>query len=210
MKILTRSSIPLLLLLAASTVGAATVMYRFSNENGDPVYSYTLPSAQVKHGYQKIDARTGQVIESVAPQLAPEELAERLRMEQAMQECRDELERIYNLYGTERDIDHALEDTMTSLNNRITQLQANLQQAARELGRLQSQAADVERAGREMPPRLLRSIDRSRAQIEAFEGEVEQRQWEQDQARLRHRRELARFRDGTCPEPGTLAEASSP
>ena len=195
----------MLWLLAGAAVAASSVMYRFTNEQGDPVYSYTLPPEQVRSGYQKIDPLTGHVLESVAPQLPPRELAEKLRREQAMKDCRDELTRIYQLYGTERDIEYALQDALESLDTRIDQLQANLRQARREQSRLRSQAADAERAGREIPRRLLDSIESSRKQIENLENEIAQRQGEQDQAQARYARDLDRFRDGTCPEPGTLA-----
>jgi hypothetical protein len=206
---LTLFSIPfgIPLLLLAASVGAAAVMYRFTNEHGDPVYSYTLPPSQAAHGYQKIDPHTGQVLESVAAQLPPDELAEKVRREQVLEECRNELDRIYNLYGSERDIDRALEHAIKSLDTRIDQLQANLRQARREQSRLQSQAADAERAGRELPRNLLRTIDGSRSQIETLSAEIEQRLREQDQARARYARETDRFRDGTCPEPGAIAEA---
>lgn len=197
------------LLLAASAAGAAAVMYRFVNENGEPVYSYTLPSSQVRHGYQKIDPRTGRVLETVEAELPPEQQKEKRRREQAMKDCRDELDRIYNLYGSEEDIDRALEDSMTSLDNRIDQLQANLRQANVEQGRLQDQAADAERAGREIPPGVLRNMDGIRAQIETLEREIDRRRQEREQASGRFRRELARFRDGTCPEPGTIADAGT-
>lgn len=203
----TISAICVLLLLAGPASGGASVMYRYSNDDGDPVYSYTLPPDQARAGYQKIDAQTGRVLESVAPQLPPEELAQKVRREQAMQQCRDELDRIYQLYGTEADIDYALEETLASLDTRVTQLQANLRQATREQGRLRSQAADAERAGREVGRRLMANIERSRSQIETLEEEIEQRRREQEEARVRYARERERFRDGTCPEPGTLADA---
>lgn len=198
-----------LLLLTAVTSTAATVMYRFENADGTPVYSYTLPAEQARYGYQRIDPQTGRVLETVAPQLPPHELAEKLRREQALTACRDELERIYNLYGAEADIDRALATALESLETRIGQLQANLRQAQREQQRLRAQAADVERAGREIPRRLLDNLERSRSQIENLKGEITQRESEQVQARARYTRELERYRDGTCPEPGTVANAGA-
>lgn len=197
-----------LLLAAAFSVSAADVMYRFENADGSPVYSYTLPSDQARYGYQKIDPHTGRVLETVAPQLPPDELAAKLRREQALQDCRDDLERIYNLYGSRTDIERALQNALGSLETRIGQLEANLRQAEREQHRLRSQAADAERAGRQIPRQLLDNIDRSRSQIETLTGEIEHRRAEQVGASARYARELERFLDGTCPEPGTLAEAS--
>ena len=143
----------------------------------------------------------------VAPQLPPEQLAAKLRREKALQDCRDELDRIYQLYGTETDIEYALQETLGSLDTRIGQLQANLRQAHRERERLRTQAADAERTGREVGASLHENLQRSRSQIAALEAEIRQRGREQEAARARYAHELERFRDGTCPESETLAEA---
>lgn len=197
-----------LLLLPCLAMAASPVMYKYLNRDGNPVYSYTLPSEQTRLGYQKIDAVTGQVLETVAPQLTGEELAEKLRRDAALKACREELERIYRLYGSEADIERALQTALSSLETRITQLQTNLRQAEREQERLRSQAADAERTGRQVPARLLDNIERGRSQIATLGREIEQRRAEQVQAKARYARELERFRDGTCPTTATVAEAT--
>lgn len=209
MKLQRICSVGLLLLVAHAAAGASTVMYRYVNEQGDPVYSYTLPADQAELGYQKVDAETGQILQDVAPQLPPEELAAQRRRERAMQECRDELERIYQLYGTRADIENALEAALSSLETRIGQLQANLRQARRQQERLRSQAADAERAGRQVPRIVQENLRRGRGQIETLREEIDKREEEKLQARARYAHELERFDDGTCPAPGTLADSSA-
>lgn len=192
---------------ATAAETAASVMYRFSNEAGDPVYSYTLPPGQVARGYQKVDMRTGRVLQSVAPQLPPDLLAQKLERERALQACQDELDRIYQLYGKESDIELAKSQALASLDTRINQLQANLRQARREQDSLRDQAADIERAGRQIPAVLLENMRRSESQIESLNTEIVQRRDEQDLAEQRFSHELARFRDGNCP-PGNPTLAS--
>ena len=209
MKIVIVSIAAVLLLTGARVSGATSVMYEFPNEAGDPVYAYTLPPGQEKKGYKVIDAETGAIIKQVAPQLPPEELAAKLAREQALRECQAELDRIYQLYGTEKDLDYALEESLASLDTRIGQLQTNLRQARREQSRLRNQAAEAERSGREVSQALSDSIARSHSQIAALEREIDQREQEKAQARERYAYELARFRDGTCPEPETLADSGS-
>lgn len=197
------------LLLAATSGWSASgsVMYRFSNADGDPVYSYTLPPGQAAKGYQKVDAQSGRLLETVDAQLPPDLLAEKVRREAMMAACRDELERIYQLYGKEADIQYARSQVLESLDTRISQLQANLRQAHGEQESLRAQAADAERAGRQIPRNLLDNMRRSQSQIETLVTEIDQRRDEQDLARQRYARELDRFQDGTCPEPGTVADA---
>ena len=187
---------------------ATAVMFEYENEAGDPVYSYTLPPGQAERGYRKIDPVTGQVLEEVAPALPPDELAAKQARERALAACEDELDRIYQLYGTERDIEYALNEALASLETRIGQLQANLRQARREQGRLRNQAAEAERAGREVSQSLTDNLARSQSQIATLEQEVAQREREKEEARARYARELERFRDGTCPEPARAESAS--
>jgi hypothetical protein len=206
----TRTYIAIVFLaLAPLSAGAGTVMFKYVNESGDRVYSYTLPPGQAEHGSQKIDLDTGQVIESVAPQLPPEKLAEKLRQERALAACREELRRLNALYGSEADIERAEQQTLASLETRIGQLQTNRAQAVRELERLRSQAADAERAGAQIPQTLMVKIERSQSQLDTLAQEIDQRRAEQDQARERYRRELERYRDGTCPAPEPAVAGSS-
>ena len=186
---------------------ATAVMFEYENEAGDPVYSYTLPPGQAERGYRKIDPVTGQVLEEVAPALPPEELAAKQARERALAACEDELDRIYQLYGTERDIEYALNEALASLETRIGQLQANLRQARREQGRLRNQAAEAERAGREVSQSLTDNLSRGQSQIATLEQEIAQREREMEEARARYARELERFRDGTCPEPARAESA---
>jgi hypothetical protein len=210
MNMLKKMRIACLPLVLLASHADATIMYRFTNDAGDPVYSYTLPPGQADAGYQKVEVETGTVVETVDPQLPPAQLAEKLRRDKALKDCREELERIYQLYGSEGDITYAKRQAVAAIDTRVGQLQANLRQARREQDRLRSRAADAERAGREIPQALLGNMQRSLAQIETLEVEIESRQEEQGQAQARYARELDRFLDGTCPEPGTLADAGSP
>ncbi|MEQ8858286.1 MAG: hypothetical protein RIC56_06535 [Pseudomonadales bacterium] len=194
-----------LLLLGAPLVAASSQLFQYTNAQGELEFNYTLPSGQEERGYKVIDPITGEVIRDVAPVLPPDQLAEKLRRDQVMRECRDELDRIYQLYGSEADIDYALQETLESLETRIGQLQANLRQARRERDRLRAQAVDAERGGRKVPQSLSDNLQRSRSQIATLEGEIELREGERETTRTRYDHERARFLDGTCPAPGAVA-----
>ncbi|MFW6092338.1 MAG: hypothetical protein ACODAC_00095 [Pseudomonadota bacterium] len=198
---------PLQILLAAALLGAATgvaaaerVMYRFTDDSGEEVYSYTLPSDQAKDGYDKVDMTTGQVLESVAPQPSPEALAEQKRREAALAACRDELERLYALYGSEAEIEFARKEALQSLENRVEQLESNLARARERREDLSARAASAERAGRDVAPALLDRIERNRARIGSLEDSIRKRREERPEIEARFDHELARFRDGTCPD----------
>jgi hypothetical protein len=192
----------LLSVLSVTAAAAATadVMYRYSDAEGNQVFSYTLPADQARRGYDKVELTTGQV-ETVAPELPPEALALQLQRDRAIADCRIELQRIHALYSSERDIDSAQAVAVESLEKRVSQIQDNLALAERELDHLQKQAANAERAGRAVAADLVATIERRQSQIEVLHQDVAQRRDEQNQAEQRYRRELERFRDGTCPEP---------
>jgi hypothetical protein len=190
----------LLLSALSVTAAAANVMYRYSDAEGNRVFSYTLPADQARRGYEKVDLKTGQV-ETVAPELPPEALALQLQRDRAIADCRIELQRIYALYSSERDIVRAQSVAVDSLEKRVSQIQDNIALAERELDHLQKQAANAERAGRAAAADLVATIERRQSQIEVLHQDVAQRRDERNQADQRYQRELERFRDGTCPEP---------
>jgi hypothetical protein len=200
MKIAPLIGAALLLSALSVTAAAANVMYRYSDAEGNRVFSYTLPADQARRGYEKVDLKTGQV-ETVAPELPPEALALQLQRDRAIADCRIELQRIYQLYSSERDIGRAQAVAVDSLEKRVSQIQDNIALAERELDHLQKQAANAERAGRAVAADLVATIERRQSQIEVLHQDVAQRRDERNQAEQRYRRELERFRDGTCPEP---------
>lgn len=200
MKIVITMSLAALLSCASLAATAATFMYQYIDSQGSRVFSYTLPPGQAKHGYEKVNLSTGKV-ETVAPQLSAEEMVVKQRQDQAMAACQVELQRIYTLYGSERDIHHARTAALDALSKHSAQIEANQQQAEVELERLQSQAADAERAGRPVAADLVTAIERRDVQLVSLERQLALRHQEQDLAEQRYRRELDRFRDGRCPEP---------
>jgi chromosome segregation ATPase len=204
-----RSLALLVLAIGMSAPAAAAVMFKYRNADGDVVYSYTLPPGQARLGYEKVEIGTGKVLETVAAQLPPAELEARQRRERAMAECRNELERIYALYGSERDIAAAEHDAVDTLEKRIVQIQGNLARQRRELERLRGQAADAERAGNQVSGVLLDRIGSSQSQLDQLENEIAQRRREQDEARARYQRERERFQDGRCPAPEAMAQLRS-
>ena len=62
-----RKSLILLLMLLFSKAVFSQSLYRYKDENGVTVLNNSIPAEYVTRGYEVMDARTGQVIESVAP-----------------------------------------------------------------------------------------------------------------------------------------------
>jgi hypothetical protein len=191
-----------LLALAASAADARNVMYRYTTPDGSRVFSYTLPPGQARLGYEKVDIATGRV-ESVAPQLSPEELARAERQQQALAECRQELQRLSTLYSVDGDIDRAEAAALEALHKRTGQLNVSAELAAAQLERMEAQAANAERAGRPVPEDLMKRMDSSRRQIDELHRQVAEQSQQREQVEQRYRLEREQFRQGACAEPGT-------
>lgn len=163
----------LLTALLGLSAASATELYRYVNDQGVIVLDRLgVPPAYVAKGYEVLNDQ-GRVIRVVPPAPTAEEmkhiLAERARAGTDMQ--------LLRLYSTPEDVDRAKERKLAELDGLISVASGNLSSLRTQQANLQGQAADHERAGREVPDHLI-------AQIENLKSE---------QANLR--RNIASFRD---------------
>ena len=183
----------LLLLVSLITPHAeAARLYRFKNADGVWVISSSIPSDRVALGYEIVD-ETGRTVKEVAPQPSPEEAAAYLARRQAAQEREEAIRRIDLLYGSERDIEYALQKALRSIDTSIAHTQANILQLRSQRQRLEEQAARIERAGNEISDSLAGSIAALDAQIRTLTAEIENRQQQKDVERERHARDRLLF-----------------
>lgn len=163
----------LLTALLGFSAASATELYRYVNDKGVVVLDRLgVPPAYVAKGYEVLNEQ-GRVIRVVPPAPTAEEmkhlLAERARAGSDMQ--------LLRLYSTPEDVDRAKERKLAELDGLISVASSNLLSLRTQQSNLQAQAAEHERAGREVPDHLI-------AQIENLKSE---------QANLR--RNIASFRD---------------
>lgn len=174
---LTQRLIPLLIavvLTLASGVADAR-MYRYQDDNGQMVISNTVPQEASVRGYEILNAQ-GRVIERVAPaptadEIAAREAAEQRELDAARQQ---ELDRALLLRFSHPD------EAVRAMHRKVRELEGlnqlkrgNISVIVSQLDNEQSRAADLERAGREIPDATLQRIDRLQAQIDDIEREIE-------------------------------------
>lgn len=173
MKRLTRFSLIASALLLAATAAEAR-MYRYTDENGQIVISNTIPQEASRRGYDILNAK-GRVIDSVDPAPTAEEIAAREAREQ-----REEAERI------QREKDQALlkrfshpDQAVRAMRRKIRELEGlnqlkrgNISVIVSQLDNEEGRAADMERAGRDIPESMLEKIRRLEAQIHDIEQEI--------------------------------------
>ncbi|MFL1466522.1 DUF4124 domain-containing protein [Marinobacter sp. HN1S83] len=173
MKRLTRFSLIASALLLAATAAEAR-MYRYTDENGQLVISNTIPQEASRRGYDILNSK-GRVIDSVDPAPTAEEIAAREAREQ-----REEAERI------QREKDQALlkrfshpDQAVRAMHRKIRELESlnqlkrgNISVILSQLNNVEGRAADMERAGRDIPESTLEKIRRLEAQIHDIEQEI--------------------------------------
>ena len=163
------SALPLLLLLSAvpSLAGAAE-LYRYVNDKGVTVLDRLgVPPQFISKGYEVLNEQ-GRVVKVVPP--APSE-AERQRLaeEKAMASSDAQLQR---LYSTVDDVERARVRKLEEIDGQTSVAKANQQSLRTQQAAFQAQAADIERAGRQVPEHLLVQIDNLRAEQANLDKEI--------------------------------------
>ena len=163
-----------LVIWAASFSVEAARFFRYEDENGRLVMSHTIPNDRVPYGYEIVD-ETARVIQTVDPQLSEIEYQKKVARERATTECRNLVDRVHNLYQSLDDIDYAEKQALESLDTQINNNKANLIHVRNQRTELESQAAQLDIAGRPISPMLLDNIESARTQERNLEEQVEQR-----------------------------------
>lgn len=136
-------------------VAGATELYRYTDDQGVTVLGRQgVPPEFIGKGYEVLNDQ-GRVIKVVPPAPNAEEM-QRLLADKARASSDAQLLR---LYSTPEDIERARDRKLAELDGLIGVARSNLQSARLQQDNLQSQAAEHERAGREVPEHLLAQID---------------------------------------------------
>lgn len=161
----------LLLGVICPVLASAAELYRYVDERGVVVLDrHGVPPQHISRGYQVLNEQ-GRVVREVPPAPTAEEFA-RLQAKKARDASDAQLLR---LYASVEDVERAQTRKLAELDGVIGLSQGNLQSIRSQHSSLRKQAANHERAGRNVPENLL-------AQIENLEKE--------EQSLLR---DLARF-----------------
>ena len=159
--------------LATSSTLAST-MYRYKDGNGRMVISNTVPSENSTRGYEILNAQ-GRVVDVVEPAPTPEEIAareaEKKRKVQAEKQREEDAE-LLRTFSHPDDAVRALRRKLQELESLVQLKRGNISVIESQLEEQQGKAADLERAGREVPENLTTRIERLHAQIREIEKEI--------------------------------------
>jgi hypothetical protein len=155
--------------LCLPLAAAAAELYRYVDDKGVTVLSRQgVPPEFIAKGYEVLNEQ-GRVTKVIPPAPSAEEM-QRILADKARAGSDAHLLR---LYTRPEDIDRALERKLAELDGLIGVARGNLQSARTQQANLQSQAAEHERAGREVPQQLLTQIDNQKAEQARLRADVE-------------------------------------
>ena len=159
-------------LLVSASVQAG--MYRYEDENGRTVISNTIPQEATKRGYE-ILGNSGRVVERVAPAPTAEEIAAREAEKERQRQAelqRQEDQKLLQRYSHPNQAVRAMHRKIAEMEGIIQLKRGNISVIASQLDSEQGRAADMERAGREVPDASLDKIRRLESQINDIEREI--------------------------------------
>lgn len=190
-------SLLLLNLLAVPAVCAAqpgagqavTVeLYRYVNDKGVTVLDRQVPPEYIGKGYEVLN-KQGRVVKVVPPAPSVEEVQKRLSAEaKAGSDAQ-----LLRLYASVEDVDRARERKLAELDSLIGVARGNLQSLRTQQANLQSQAADDERAGRQVPTHLVAQIDNLKAEQQRLRKDIQRYQENRKQAEATFAADRARL-----------------
>jgi predicted RNase H-like nuclease (RuvC/YqgF family) len=163
---------------AATAFVAATAaeagMYRYTDQNGQVVISNTIPQEATKRGYDILSSN-GRVIDTIPPAPTKEEIAAREAEKQhqkALKNQQEEDRRLLKRYSHPDQAVRAMHRKIRELEGLIQLKRGNISVISSQLDNEQSRAADMERAGRDIPQATLDKIRRLESQIRDIEREI--------------------------------------
>lgn len=183
-----------------SNMQGGNKLYRYKDARGQTVINDSVPPEFARNGYEVLNA-VGQVLEVVPRQLTADELANLSEEEKALRAAKENEkkqqaydESLLLRYSDTADIEAARERSIKELQIRMSILRGNMMQIKANLEREQQRAADIERAGREVPKSLRENMTQLRETIDLSEIDIEQRKREIDEVRAQYQKEMDRFR----------------
>jgi len=147
------------------------MFYRYIDSRGVTVMDRQVPAEYSGKGYEVLNQR-GRVIQVVPPAPTADEMREAQAAAQAAKVQADADAQLLHLYSSVADVDRARTRKLAELDTLISVAQGNIQNLATQQGVLQGQAADQERAGRQVPQSLIDQMSDVRDQQQNLKGDI--------------------------------------
>lgn len=190
---------PVLGLALTGSALAQNRSYCCVDDLGHPQCGNVLPAICYGKAYREIDSK-GVTVKRVEAPLTPEqktarakEIALKKEMERQAQEEDRRNRALLNSYGSEQDIDAALENALIELEKSVKAAEDKLAEAKKKKTKLDAEAEFYVKKG--LPPDLKRQIQDNEAEIKAKEKELQIKEQEREAIRKRFEDEKTRYRE---------------
>lgn len=181
------------------SVQVAANMYRYTDENGQVVISSTIPQEATKRGYDILSSN-GRVIETIPPAPTEEEIAAREAEKQRQKELAEQREKdraLLKRFSHPDQAVKAMHRKIRELEGLIQLKRGNISVISSQLDNEQSRAANMERAGQEIPEATLEKIRRLESQIRDIEREITSQTQEIEELRKAFEADIERLEEVT-------------
>lgn len=150
----------LLLIMLLPAWAGASELYRYKNDKGVVVLDRQgVPPQYIGNGYDVLDDQ-GRLLRTIPPAPTAEE---RAHLNQAKAQASSDAQ-LLRLYSSLEDVDRARDRKLGELDGVIAAARGNFQSLRTQQANFQSQAAELERAGRVVPESLVVQISNLKAQ----------------------------------------------
>ena len=153
------------------------------------------PQEATKRGYDILGSN-GRVVETVLPAPTKEEIAAReaeKKRQQERERQREQDELLLRRYSHPDQAVEAMHRKVREMNGLIQLKRGNIQVISSQLNNEQSRAADMERAGRDIPQATLNKIHRLESQIEEIERDIASQRKEITELKKNYRADIERL-----------------
>jgi len=189
------SSALLLAVAMGASLPAHAQMYRYTDAQGQVVISNTIPQEATKRGYDILGSN-GRVVDTVPPAPTEEEIAAReaeKKRQQERERQREQDELLLKRYSHPDQAVEAMHRKVREMNGLIQLKRGNIAVISSQLNNEQSRAADMERAGRDIPQTTLDKIRRLESQIEEIEQDIAAQREDIAELKQSYRKDIQRL-----------------
>lgn len=193
-----------LLIVSLSAQVQAAQFYRWVDEDGETHYGSEVPPQYLQQQHKSINEHgvTTKVYERTkTPEEAAREAAERRRRAQMraveqrrIDEQRREDQILLQTYSSLDDMELARDGKVAAIESVIRITKTNIAGMRSELTRMTGEAAERERSGQVVPPRLAKQIAASQTQISENLAFINKQRQEQDRVRALFAQDMVRYR----------------
>lgn len=190
----------LLLLAGLADLAQAQSVFRWTDHEGRVHYGHAVPPEYRSRGFERL-APDGRVLESVAPEMTPEERAEErrrralqaeLQAEQDTQAARDRL--LLAAYRSEQDIVDTRDSRLDALTQQRRALETSHRHAVQRFEDLVARAATLARQSQAVPNTLETSIGETQAEVRRLRAALSDMDQRMAEIEQRFEQDLERYR----------------